>query len=144
MKKLSLFIILFGYSSCATSWMLPESAEEVNFFEDKNIGFLSSYEKTKRFKSVSNRKVYEAIKTGLKRSGFQIKRADFKSGVVIGEHPITWLDWNSMAGVYFKSEGQDVLVKIKVEGAKDSVIDITKHQQKYRDRILREILVQLE
>ena len=144
MKSILLITILISQASCATSWMLPESAEEVNFSEDKNIGYLSSYEKTQRFKNVSNYRVYEAIKLGLAKTGFKLKSADFKSGVVIGEHPISWLDWNSMAGVYFKTEGQDVLVKIKVEGAKDSVIDITNHQQKYRDNILKEIQLQLK
>jgi hypothetical protein len=144
MKSILLIFMLMSQMSCATSWMLPESAEEINFSEDKNIGFLSSYERTQRFKNVSSYRVFEAIKKGLTKTGFKLKSADFLSGVVIGEHPISWLDWNSMAGVYFKKEGQDVLVKVKVEGAKDSVIDITKHQQKYRDNILKEIQLLLK
>lgn len=129
-------IIAFSLVGCATTWMLPKSASEVNFETDKQTGWLSSYEKTQMFYNATPQTIFDAIKFSLKQNGFKIKKSDFQLGVVIGEHPITWMDWNSMAGVYFKQKDNYILVKVMIEGAKDSVIDITGHQQKYMLNII--------
>jgi len=133
------FISILLLVGCAATWMLPTSARDVNFGNDKQTGWLSSYEKTKRFYNTNPSLVFDAIKYGLKKNGFKILRSDFKDAVVIGEHGITWKDWNSMAGVYFKVQNEDVIVKVMIEGAKDSVFDITGHQQKYMDEILQSV-----
>lgn len=137
---LSFILISTGaICGCATTWMLPQAAAGVNFDEDKQKGWLSSYEKTEIFKDVELETIYKAAESAIVKNGFKIRIIDSEAAVIIAEHPITWLDWNSMMGVYWKKDGNDILVKVMVEGAKDSVIDITGHQQNYMYKVLGDI-----
>ncbi|MDD2707527.1 MAG: hypothetical protein PHV34_05910 [Verrucomicrobiae bacterium] len=112
--------VCLAFSSCATSSMIPKSASEVNFGagkEGKN-GW-SSYRENATFRGATVAKVIESAKAGLGDAGFALKRVDLNEGVVIGEHGVTWHDWNVIAGVYIKQSGSDVLVTVFVEGSKD-------------------------
>ena len=53
-------------------------------------------------------------------AGFSLIRADKSKGIVIGEHGITLHDWNIMSGVYFKKVETATMVKVIVEGSKDT------------------------
>lgn len=105
---------------CAHTSMLPKSAAEVPFDTGREgkVGW-SSYREKALFRSTSVQRVYEAAKAGLGDAGFALRRADLPSGVVIGEHGMTWHDWNVLAGVYFRQAGPDVQTAVLVEGSKD-------------------------
>ena len=65
-------------------------------------GSFSSYEKTEIFKDVEPETIYKAAESAIVKNGLKSGIIDVESAVIIAEHPITWLDWNSMMGVYWK------------------------------------------
>jgi hypothetical protein len=119
--KLTILMLPLLFSvGCASVVMLPKTAVEAPFDTDKEgkVGW-SSYMEKASFKNASEDEVYNAAKSGLAHAKFQLLKASKEGGVVIGEHGITWHDWNVIAGVYFRKakEGYDVLVL--AEGSKD-------------------------
>jgi hypothetical protein len=137
---LSLLCILVG---CATVYMLPESFQEVDFNSREGKTGWSKYEQVERFRDTTPQVLYDSIKVGLGDAGFALRKADFQNGVVIGEHSITWEDWNSMAGVYFKQDGKDTLVKVIIEGSKDIGFSGDQISDGYTGKILKGIRLHL-
>jgi hypothetical protein len=99
--------------------MLPDSASQITFGAKEGKSGWSSYREEARFQHTSLEKIKDAAKAGLGASGFALRRVDPAQGVVMGEHGMTLHDWNVMAGIYFKQEGDDVVVAVLVEGSKD-------------------------
>jgi hypothetical protein len=123
MKKFLLvlpFLMIVLLSGCATTSMLPQSADEVIFEGGKEgkIGW-SSYREEAIFKDVDKKQVIQAAKVGLGDAGFALKHVNNSEGVVFGEHGMTLHDWNIIAGVYIKEKDKDTLVVVLVEGSKD-------------------------
>src|SRR4030095_15032143 len=123
MKMKGLFVLLATsllLSGCATVSMLPKTSSEVQFGDvpEGKTGW-SSYREETRFRGVPTSVIAEAAKAGLADAGFALRSADRVGGVVIGEHGMTAHDWNILAGVYFKSDGDDTIVAVLVEGSKD-------------------------
>ena len=104
---------------CATIGMLPESTNEVDFSAAEGKTGWSAYNQIEVFKNTNADEIYDSIKVGLGDAGFSVRRADLSSGVVIGEHGMTLHDWNIIAGVYFLRAGNDIKVKVIIEGSKD-------------------------
>jgi hypothetical protein len=104
---------------CATIGMLPQSANEVNFSAAEGKTGWSAYNQIEVFKNTTADEIYDAIKVGLGDAGFSVRRADLSNGVVIGEHGMTMHDWNIIAGAYFVRVGNDIKVKVIIEGSKD-------------------------
>ena len=120
MKTLLLLLLTALMPSCAaTVSMLPESASEVDFDGEEGKTGWAEYQNSETFHGYNIDQVYEAAKVGLGESGFALRVADKSKGVVIGEHGMTMHDWNVIAGVYFRQEGDATKVKVIVEGSKD-------------------------
>lgn len=121
MKKLGAMVgLLFSLSGCVGIGSVPASAAEAPFssgFEGKT-GW-SSYREEARFSGVTIENVYQAAKAGLGSAKFALRRGDLKAGVAIGEHGMTAHDWNVIAGVYFRQNGEHVEVLVLAEGSKD-------------------------
>ena len=105
---------------CATVAMLPDSVNEVNFAAAEGKTGWSQYREVREFSGVAIDDVYNAAKAGLGRAGFALLSADKSRGDVVGEHGITWHDWNVIAGVYFKKTPGGVSVAVLAEGSKDA------------------------
>ena len=123
MKKCIFLIPLFAVfvlAGCATVAMMPGSVGEVNFAAAEGKTGWSQYREVREFSGVSVGDVYDAAKVGLGDAGFALRSADKSKGVVIGEHGITWHDWNVIAGVYFKETPGGVSVAVIAEGSKDT------------------------
>lgn len=116
----SAILALFFLSGCVSISSLPQSADAVEFDQsaEGRTGW-SKYEEVARFNRMDLRTVYLAAKSGLAEAGFSIKRADYESRMVIGEHGMTKYDWNVVAGVYLRESSGGVDVKVLVEGSKD-------------------------
>jgi hypothetical protein len=142
-KIVIVFPLITILGGCATIYMLPESVQEVDFDSREGKTGWSKYEQVQRFRDTDPKILYDAIKVGLGDAGFALRRADFKNGVVIGEHSITWEDWNSMAGVYFKQDGKDTLVKVIIEGSKDIGFSGDQISDGYSGKILKGIRLHL-
>lgn len=117
-------ILLFG---CASVNMLPTTVNEVDFDSPEGKTGWSKYEHVETFHGYTTKQIYEALKVGFGESGFSLRLADKSKGVVIGEHGITLHDWNVIAGAYFKEDGDATVIKIIIEGSKDTGIsgDVT-------------------
>ena len=118
-----LVIILFSLltSGCASINSLPQSSENVSFElkEEGRTGW-SEYQDSMFFNGVDKRTAYLAAKSGLADAGFTIKKANFDTLSIIGEHGITAYDWNIVAGAYVKEEpSKGSWIKVIVEGSKD-------------------------
>lgn len=107
-------------AGCVSVSSLPNGANEVNFVGTEGKTGWSEYRESARFRNVDIPAVYDAAKAGLASAEFALVRADQGTGVVKGEHGITWHDWNVVAGIYMKQDGPDVLVRVIVEGSKDT------------------------
>jgi hypothetical protein len=124
MSKLSNSLCIFALSvlisGCASTSMLPQSAKEVDFggATEGKTGW-SSYREQAVFKNVKKAQVLQAAKAGLGDAGFTLRSVNADEGVVFGEHGMTLHDWNIIAGVYVKEEGEDTLAAVLVEGSKD-------------------------
>lgn len=105
---------------CASVVMLPKTAAAAPFDEQKEgeTGW-SSYMEKASFKEVSEDEIYNAAKSDLAHAKFQLIKANKQEGVVIGEHGITWHDWNVIAGVYFRKSQAGFDVLVLAEGSKD-------------------------
>ena len=77
------------------------------------------YQETVFFRGLDMRTAYLAAKSGHADAGFTIKHTSKAEAVAIGEHGMTKYDWNVVAAVYLKEEGDGVFAKILVEGSKD-------------------------
>lgn len=120
MIKAILFTILVAVlSGCATVAMLPPSIDKVNFDAPEGKTGWSEYREVREFADVTIGDVYDAAKVGLGDAGFTLRKANKSHGIVIGEHGVTWNDWNVIAGVYFKETADGVAVAVLVEGSKD-------------------------
>tara|TARA_R110000787_G_scaffold18720_1_gene57072 strand:- start:451 stop:870 length:420 start_codon:yes stop_codon:yes gene_type:complete len=100
--------------------MLPAEVSEVEFSAPEGKTGWSKYEHIETFHGYDVDQIYEAAKVGLGSAGFSLIRADKSKGIVIGEHGITLHDWNIMSGVYFKKVETATMVKVIVEGSKDT------------------------
>lgn len=119
MKKALLCMAVLFIQACATVNMLPHDVELVDFDAPEGKTGWSEYHHVETFHGYSADQIYEAAKVGLGNAGFSLRKADKSKGTVIGEHGITLHDWNVMAGVYFKEDGDATKVKVIVEGSKD-------------------------
>ena len=124
MTKLSSTLCIVAFSilttGCASTSMLPQSAKEVDFgtATEGKTGW-SSYREQAVFKNTKKAQVLQAAKAGLGDSGFALRSVNLDEGVVFGEHGMTLHDWNIVAGVYLKEEGDDTISVVLVEGSKD-------------------------
>jgi hypothetical protein len=124
MKTLKI-VLLFTFAltalgGCASQSMLPRSANDVSFDggTEGKVGW-SSYRENATFVGVTKAQVIEAAKAGLGDADFALTRVDREAGVVSGEHGMTLHDWNIVAGVYAKEQGDKVLTVVIAEGSKD-------------------------
>jgi len=119
LKKLLLLSFALALGGCVGSWAFQDSASQVNFNGPEGKTGWSKYEQNAFFQGVSRERVYDAAKDAMGASGFALRRADFSSGVVMGEHGMTPHDWNIMAAIYFREEAGGVRVRVQAEGSKD-------------------------
>lgn len=119
MRTILAVVMLVFFTGCASVNMLPKSASEVNFHAPEGKTGWSKYEHIEYFRGYDSGQIYQAAKVGLGDAGFSLRSADMSKGFVIGEHGMTMHDWNVIAGVYFREEGDATLVKVIVEGSKD-------------------------
>jgi len=119
MKNLLLIIFTILLQSCANIGMVPKDVSDVNFDSPEGKTGWSEYQQVETFHNYNTDQIYEAAKIGLGSAGFALRSANKSKGTVIGEHGITLHDWNVIAGVYFKKLGDNVKVKVIVEGSKD-------------------------
>lgn len=119
MLKLVVIALTLILQACATIGMLPQNANEVDFYGIEGKTGWSEYKEIATFKNVTIEDVYEAAKIGLGEAGFALRKADISSGMVIGEHGITLHDWNVLAGVYFIEQQGSIKVAVIAEGSKD-------------------------
>lgn len=115
----SVLLLVSLTHGCATISMLPKSEADVGFDSPEGKTGWSQYQQVQNFPGYSVDQIYDAAKVGLGSAGFSLRRADKANGVVIGEHGMTAHDWNIIAGVYFREEGDVTKVKVIVEGSKD-------------------------
>ena len=115
----AVIIINIALQGCATIGMLPKSVNNVDFDSLEGKTGWSQYQQVETFRKYTTSQIYDALKVGLGDAGFSLRMADKNNGVIIGEHGITLHDWNVIAGCYFKEEGENVKVKIIIEGSKD-------------------------
>jgi hypothetical protein len=119
-QKISLILVsALLFQACATVAMMPQNAAEVDFSSAEGKTGWSEYQHIETFHDYNADQIYEAAKVGLGNVGFSLREADKSKGMVIGEHGMTAHDWNVIAGVYFVESGEDVRVKVIVEGSKD-------------------------
>lgn len=120
MGKVFLILLSCLLANCASLDSLPQSAAAVQF-ERGEIGRTgwSEYQDIMFVKGISLETAFMAAKEGLATSGFTIKRGSFDRGFAIGEHGMTAVDWNIVAGVYFQARENGVIFKIIAEGSKD-------------------------
>jgi hypothetical protein len=119
MKKLLLLALLATLTGCVGTSSFHDSADRVNFDGPEGRTGWAKHEQNAFFPGVSRQAVYEAAKFALGASGFDLRRADPASGVVLGEHGMTLVDWNIMAAVYFREEAGGVRIRVQAEGSKD-------------------------
>lgn len=107
-------------SACTSISTLPDGAEQVSFELGKEgkTGW-SEYQDSVFLRGVDARTAYMAAKAGMGNAGFKVKVADFENGVVKGEHGMTLVDWNIVAGAYIKETPEGTWVKVISEGSKD-------------------------
>ncbi len=118
--KTPFFILLiFLFYSCATTGMLPEDVDKIDFNSSEGKTGWSEYKQYENFTAYTLDQVYDAIKVGLGNAGFSIISADKMKGRIVGEHGMTLHDWNVIAGVYFKEANGLVKVAVIIEGSKD-------------------------
>jgi hypothetical protein len=116
----SILLITAICAGCATTSMLPQKSSGVVFEggEEGHVGW-AKFREEAVFNGVKKRDGLLAAKAGLANADFVLKRVDNTEGIVFGEHGMTWLDWNIIAGVYVKESNNDLLVLVIVEGSKD-------------------------
>ncbi len=114
------FLIFISITACASISMLPKTADQISFSEvnEGKTGW-SQYQQYIRLKGVGIEKGYEAAKSALGESGFALKELNRSARRVVGEHGVTWHDWNVIAGIYFKQNQDDLEAIVIVEGSKD-------------------------
>lgn len=112
-------LALLVLSGCVGLSAFQDSAAEVDFNGPEGKTGWSKYEQNVFFQGVTSQAVYEAAKDAMGAAGFALRRADFSSGIVVGEHGMTLHDWNIMAAVYFRQEVNGVRVRVQAEGSKD-------------------------
>lgn len=119
MKIIGSMVVALVLTGCASLNSLPQSAGEVAFDRERGKTGWAEHRNNGVFQGYDGDQVFEAAKVGLERSGFAVKRADRERGMVLGEHGITLVDWNVVAGVYFQQTGEDTRVHVVSEGSKD-------------------------
>jgi hypothetical protein len=119
LTRLLLLACASMFSGCVGSWAFEDSAELVNFNGPEGKTGWSKYEQNAFFPGVSRQVAYEAAKEALAANGFALRRADLASGVVLGEHGMTLVDWNVMAAIYLRDEAGGVRIRVQAEGSKD-------------------------
>ena len=110
-----LFLLL---PSCATTTLLPAKPSEVEGYKE------SKWPRQKHIacailpqEGLDN--TLELAAAALEVNDFKIVRRGIFDGVVIGEHGITWVDWNVMAGVYLTPYQQGVEINVVAVGDAD-------------------------
>lgn len=120
MRSYICILLAVSLSGCATIDSLLQSPTGINYnqrIEGKTGG--SKYEELYTFNDVKFIDVYEAAKVGLASANFALRKADLSKGLIVGEHGTTLHDWNVIAEIYLKQEGNDVIVKVIAQGSKD-------------------------
>ena len=116
----ALLALALAITGCASLSSVPQGSAEVNFdprIEGKT-GW-SRYEEAEFFPGVDLETAFVAGREGLMGAGFEIKRENRQFLTLIGEHGLTLVDWNVIAGVYFEQRRDGVAAKIVVQGSKD-------------------------
>lgn len=119
MKSTLTALALLLLHGCATVSMLPRDASEVDFESPEGKTGWSEYQQVEEFRGYTKSQVYAAAKSGLGNAGFSLRVADESKGLVVGEHGMTLHDWNVIAGVYFREQDANTIVKVIVEASKD-------------------------
>ena len=119
MKILGVLVAALVLTGCASLNSLPRTASDVTFDGERGKTGWAEHRNNGVFQGYDADQVFEAAKVGLEQSGFAVKRADRARGMVLGEHGITLVDWNIVAGVYFQEVGADTRVHVVSEGSKD-------------------------
>ena len=120
MKAIVILAAVILLSACESLDSVPQRAAEVNF-EPSAVDNtrLARSEEIAFFRGVDIRTAYSAGKEGLEAAGFAIKRESFERKAIVGEHQITLLDWNIVAGVYLKEQQDGTVAKVVVQRSKD-------------------------
>lgn len=119
--RLSILAICVLCTSCVSLDSMPQSADEVDFTAERSgdTGW-AQWQESITVRAASKEHVFNAARVSLNRHGYYVKRENLDKGVVIGEHGMTAFDWNIVAGIYFKHQGNhDYKVRILIEGSKD-------------------------
>ncbi|MEL6367474.1 MAG: hypothetical protein AAFQ16_05870 [Pseudomonadota bacterium] len=116
----TVLLLLASQAGCVSLDALPQSASAVDFETpvEGKTGW-SRYQETLTVSELTDDVAYAAAKAGLRSAGFTIKRADVSNSAVIGEHGMTGVDWNVVAGVYFRSGDGTTQFKLVAQGSKD-------------------------
>jgi hypothetical protein len=120
MRSYIYIVLAILLSGCATIGSLLQPSSEISYdqrIQGKTGG--SKYEELYTFNDVKFIDVFEAAKAGLASANFALRKADLGKGLIVGEHGTTLHDWNVIAEIYLKQEGDDVIVKVIAQGSKD-------------------------
>jgi hypothetical protein len=104
---------------CAGMNDLPATAAEVDFDGEQGHTGWAKYERTTLLKDTHLPAAMEAGERALTFSKFEIRKVDRAGAVVVGEHGATPYDYNIMAAIYFRQEGQDVRARLHVQASRD-------------------------
>jgi hypothetical protein len=118
------YILLLSLSlpllvGCAGMNDLPATAAEVDFDGEQGHTGWAKYERTTLLKDTRLPAAMEAGERALTFSKFEIRKVDRAGAVVVGEHGATPYDYNIMAAIYFRQEGQDVRARLHVQASRD-------------------------
>ena len=110
-----LVLLLAG---CATTNLLPAKPSDVDGYKE------SKWPRQKHIACAILPQegldhALELATAALEANDFKIVRRGIFDGVVIGEHGITWVDWNVMTGIYLRSYQQGVEVNVVAVGDAD-------------------------
>lgn len=142
MRFLLVLVVSF-LASCAGVGMLPEDVSQIDFNEAEGKTGWSQYKQVEIFHGYTDEQIFGAAKVGLGNAGFSLRLANESKGLVVGEHGMTVHDWNIIAGVYFKQEGDITKVKVIVEGSKDIGFSGDVTSDGWAGKILKEMRVYL-
>lgn len=120
MRSFIVVLLTVLLSGCATIGSLLQSPKEIDFDQriEGKAGW-SKYEEQYTFNDVKLEDAFKASKAGLASANFAVRKADLSKGLIVGEHGMTLHDWNVIAEIYLKQEGNDVIVKVIAQSSKD-------------------------
>jgi hypothetical protein len=105
---------------CATTASLPQAPSEVVLNPSRfEQGYWPRYTASATIERATVTELFALAKAALTSNRFTVAREDPVQGVVMGEHGMTLMYWNVMAGIYLTQNGNDVLVQVVTVGSKD-------------------------